>query len=227
MKKNTFGFTLAEVLITLGIIGVVAAITIPALITDYQKRATVTKLQRAISVINQAYRVSFDEVGEPESAFDLGPETYFNTYWAPYIKVLTYCSSHSVCGYKVNEPFRKMNGSRFGAPIVLEDSRVSFITPDGFFYIVYTANNPNGDGILQPFDWVLVDLNASQPPNIVGKDVFILTRVRDVTGGSVRPLCYDLTLNRLKNNCSVRDEGLCCAEYIRRSGWHINSDYPW
>lgn len=37
MKK---GFTLAEVLITLGIIGVVAAVTIPALVTTYQKRAT-------------------------------------------------------------------------------------------------------------------------------------------------------------------------------------------
>ena len=32
------GFTLAEVLITLGVIGVVAALTMPVLITDYQKK---------------------------------------------------------------------------------------------------------------------------------------------------------------------------------------------
>ncbi len=37
MKKN-LGFTLAEVLLTLGIIGVVAAMTIPMLITNYQKK---------------------------------------------------------------------------------------------------------------------------------------------------------------------------------------------
>ena len=36
-------FTLAEILITLGIIGVVAAMTIPTLITNYQKKQTVTK----------------------------------------------------------------------------------------------------------------------------------------------------------------------------------------
>lgn len=63
--KLKLGFTLAEVLITLGIIGIVAAITIPNLITNYQKHVTVTKLQRAISVLNQAYKLSFDEVGEP------------------------------------------------------------------------------------------------------------------------------------------------------------------
>ena len=35
-NKVKFGFTLAEVLITLGIIGVVAAMTIPVLITTHQ-----------------------------------------------------------------------------------------------------------------------------------------------------------------------------------------------
>ena len=82
MKK--FGFTLAETLITLGIIGIVAAMTIPNLITEHQKRASVTKLQRAISVINQAYRLSFDEVGEAtkEEAFEMGVDEYFKKYWA-------------------------------------------------------------------------------------------------------------------------------------------------
>ena len=36
--KTKFGFTLAEVLITLGIIGVVAALTLPSLVTNYQKQ---------------------------------------------------------------------------------------------------------------------------------------------------------------------------------------------
>ena len=49
MKKR-FGFTLAEVLITLGIIGVVAAMTMPILYTNIQKKTTVAKLQKAISI---------------------------------------------------------------------------------------------------------------------------------------------------------------------------------
>ena len=42
MKRNYIAFTLAEVLITLGIIGIVAALTIPALITKYQDKVTIT-----------------------------------------------------------------------------------------------------------------------------------------------------------------------------------------
>ena len=44
MKRS--GFTLAEVLITLGIIGVVAALTIPNLIAGYEKQVTISKLQK-------------------------------------------------------------------------------------------------------------------------------------------------------------------------------------
>lgn len=50
--KYKKAFTLAEVLITLGIIGVVAAITIPGLITKYQKLATVVKLKKVYSQLN-------------------------------------------------------------------------------------------------------------------------------------------------------------------------------
>jgi len=47
MKK---GFTLAEVLITLGIIGVVAAMTIPTLMTKYAKQRTETQLVKFYSM---------------------------------------------------------------------------------------------------------------------------------------------------------------------------------
>ncbi len=43
--KN-FGFTLAEVLITLGIIGVIAALTLPNLIANYQKKVWATQLKK-------------------------------------------------------------------------------------------------------------------------------------------------------------------------------------
>lgn len=50
------GFTLAEVLITLGIIGVVAAMTIPNLMTAHKKRVIESKLKKAVSTINQAIK---------------------------------------------------------------------------------------------------------------------------------------------------------------------------
>ena len=62
LKKAAF--TLAEVLITLGIIGVVAAMTMPSLIQNYQEKATVTKLKKCYSLVSQAYVSILNDEGE-------------------------------------------------------------------------------------------------------------------------------------------------------------------
>ena len=54
--KNRFGFTLAEVLITLGIIGVLAAMTIPNLISTYRKKQIEIQAKVTYSTIQQALR---------------------------------------------------------------------------------------------------------------------------------------------------------------------------
>lgn len=54
-NKNN-GFTLAEVLTTLMVIGIVAALTIPNLVNNYKKQTTVTKLKKAYSQLSQAVR---------------------------------------------------------------------------------------------------------------------------------------------------------------------------
>lgn len=54
MKNN--GFTLAEVLITLVIIGVIAALTIPALINKTNEQDTVTSVKKAYTILSQAYQ---------------------------------------------------------------------------------------------------------------------------------------------------------------------------
>ena len=51
MKK---GFTLAEVLITLGIIGIVASMTLPSIINDYRDKETVTEVRKTYSDIYNA-----------------------------------------------------------------------------------------------------------------------------------------------------------------------------
>lgn len=55
MRKQQSAFTLAEVLITLGIIGVVAAMTLPTLIQNHQKQTYVTGIQKGISTISNAF----------------------------------------------------------------------------------------------------------------------------------------------------------------------------
>ncbi len=57
-------FTLSEVLITIGIIGLVAAMTMPGVIKNYQRKETETRLQRAYSIINQAFMAAQVKHGE-------------------------------------------------------------------------------------------------------------------------------------------------------------------
>ena len=79
MKK---GFTLAEVLITLAIIGIVAALTIPSLANGYQKRVLTSQLQKAYAELSQAgAMVMADEMGEDlKSSKALREEEFVGKY---------------------------------------------------------------------------------------------------------------------------------------------------
>ena len=67
LTKQKLGFTLAEVLITLGIIGIVAAMTIPVLMTNYQKKTTATRAKKAYSELLQAIKLSENDNESMES----------------------------------------------------------------------------------------------------------------------------------------------------------------
>ena len=91
MRK--FAFTLAKVLITLGIIGVVAAMTIPSLMTKFSKKRTETQLLKFYSMMNQTLRMSVAENGDPDGWITAQKnytyeETveYLQTYILPFLK---------------------------------------------------------------------------------------------------------------------------------------------
>ena len=68
-------FTLAEVLITLGIIGIVAAMTLPALVGKYQKKVTVERLKKVYTVLSQAVLMSVKDHEAIEYwNFELSPQ---------------------------------------------------------------------------------------------------------------------------------------------------------
>lgn len=223
------GFTLSEVLITLGIIGIVAAMTIPGLIAKYQKEAAVNKLKRSISILNQAYKLSYDDVGEldAQETKDMDSLAYFNTYWAPYIKVHTYCKVPKQCGYNVYQPFTMANNQKGGWFVVEPRLRSTFMTPDGFVYVIILSTWASEEsGEKKETYQVLVDINGGEKPNKYGKDVFVLSRTQS-DGGGIRPYCYEKTDAEVNKDCSTTGRGDCCAEKIRRAGWKIEKNYPW
>lgn len=226
---NKPAFTLAETLITLGIIGVVAAMTIPNLITEHQKRVTVTRLQHAISVMNQSYRLAFDEVGEasPKEIYSMGGEAFVGKYWSPYLKISNICNKHTDCGYKNRKPFRYSNGNKAPQAVsTLKDDVIWFQTIEGFVYAVYYYKQSDTANA----GFMYVDITGGSGPNIFGRDVFILARVIDgEKGGSIMPFGYNLSTDQVNKSCTKggNNSTNCCAEKIRRAGWQIDKSYPW
>ncbi len=231
MKKRAF--TLAEVLITLGIIGVVAAMSIPSLFLKYRKEQTLNRLKRAISVINQAYKMSYNDLGEPiNSNLKMNAREYIMTYWAPYIKISNLCVKYSDCGYKSVEPHSYANGTHAtwwiaGKSDSVNGTRVSFKTSDGILYLPMFAT-PKDDGSGETIEMlsIIVDINGADGPNKYGQDVFWLTRV-PTGNGEIKLYGYDKTDAQVNANCSSGGTGEYCAEKIRRDGWKITKDYPW
>lgn len=213
-------FTLAEVLITLGIIGIVAALTMPAVIGHYKKEETISKLKKAYTILNQAMKRSEVDNGDYEhwgSAFDLGPEEYIKKYWTPYFNVTSICKTYGECGYKASYPFKTLSGVNDTTTVTQSNLRIPFMTSDG---IMYSISASSGDGTVAA-DTIYIDLNAGKGPNVFGKDVFMFTRVKNK---GILPLCYTCTEEKINENCSNAGNGYYCAQKIMQDGWKIN--YP-
>lgn len=219
MKNKAF--TLSEVLITLAIIGIVAALTIPTVIRNYQKQQTVVRLKKIYSTLNQAYNNSQAENGSYESwddSFTAGPSEYFKNYIKPYIKILKVCKTYQECNYQASFPWKYIKGTTYTEAAVNPASGISFITTDGIFVNMRTTG---GSGASETF--VRVDLNVEKEPNRLGRDVFVLRR----TNKGIILECYNNTMDNINNNCSKTEYGTCCAAKIARDGWEIKENYPW
>lgn len=231
MFKKFKAFTLAEILITLGIIGIVAALTIPTIAAKIDHAQKISLLKKAHSAINQSVKLASDDFGDFDSWDNTLPtKDFLQKYIAPYMKITLYCTSYNVCNYKSNAAWSRYNGegsySGFNA-----FSRIPFFSIDGILYSISLT----GGGITQnteiQYDTnyigshaIFIDVNGSNLPNRFGNDVFLLARNSD---GSIMPLGHKLSDEIINKDCNKKGQCLYCAEKLRRNGWKSTSDYPW
>ena len=225
--KNKFGFTLAEVLITLGIIGVVAAMTLPVLFGIYQKKATVAKLQKAYTILNQALKQSELDNGDYQywdSTDDMMPLDYVQKYWQPYFKETKLCKTSKECGYDNDYPWLFTNGGKCTYTVARDDLRTGILTSDGILYSISIREGaPTNEDGYATNEIVIVDINGAARLNVAGKDMFIFVRTED----GIRPFRYKNNTNSINSECSKTASGFSCAAKIMKDGWQIKSDYPW
>ncbi len=224
------GFTLAEVLITLGIIGVVAAMTIPVITQKIDKQTTVSKLQKSFAALHEIIKLSEKDNGEVWEwdwenvvyGSDFIESDFFKKYFAPYIKVIGNYGGGSYRIYTID-----------GVYCTSLDSWI--VLPDGSAFGIFNNSgvgntNPGGGGYL----WIFIDINGKNKPNRIGKDIFmaeIVRKKRLVMWGSSSKNRDSLITDRVGYSCkkgtSQQYGGGYCGALIQMDGWQIKDDYPW
>ena len=211
MKKFN-AFTLAEILITLGIIGVIAALVMPSLITNYKKHIVVTRMQKFYSVMSQALQKYYAEEGI--SANDLKFSEYENNdYDLRWYK--------STIGKYIQSISVEKEGTRY----------LKVIFNDGSGFYSYIAYYPT------MYIFYCAEMNKNCKPNEMdGRNSFLF----EIFEGKLYTSLYTMqyySREDLLENCkygnhddievSTPNKRHACARLIQFDSWQIKNDYPW
>ena len=189
-------FTLAEVLITLGIIGVVAALTIPQLVANHKAKALEVALKKNASIIQQALDLANEANGETITPTNSSPRKFKNLI-KPYLNVLKDCGYGTEVGScvlnstdKAPGIYKTYNKNREAYYPFLDDGQL--LLNDGSLILI---DNINASQL-----FISVDVNGYQKkPNLWGHDLF--TFEIDETG-KLLPMGANGTSYSSPNNCN-------------------------
>ncbi len=223
-------FTLAEVLITLAIIGIVAAMTIPTLITKYQEKATVTRLTKAYATVSNAYAMARAENGElstwgfkggadyekDEETGDIyySPEADSNAklFWdklSPYLKVTRQINSDWNNKSNLNNKVYSLSG------LETEEGYAQLNLTDGTTLLGGWIENLKCTDQTSCGDFG-IDINGlDTPPNTIGKDIFFFY-IYESGLAPIGRLGYGRTfdINCDRKNSTDKYNGYGCAAWV-------------
>lgn len=223
-------FTLAEVLITLGIIGVVAALTIPALIQKTQDAEFINKMKKEYSVISQAYQSLKTDNGDSienaiTGASGTGNALLKNTFKQK-LSYIQDCDTNNganlgVCFVaKANAKYLNGNSSSayyFGpsgdnstSGLILNDGSSLAFSLDSSS-CTYTRGNA---AYTNSCGYVLLDVNGIQSPNAWGRDIYLFF----IFSNAIRPASVATVENSVAttDDCGIGTNNgfTCTSKYL-------------
>lgn len=192
------GFTLSEVLITLGIVGIVATITIPTIISKYKHAETTTRLKKFHSTMQQMILKAREEHGEVNTWNRNVPhEQFLRTYFAPYLEHIQLKDD----------------------TIIFKDSTILTIKNynPGCVDMVYDTNGnrkPNKEG----YDKYRFLICPKETPEWCGNIGYC----------TYRQEAYKNNRSRLLYCCKYQTcgAGLTCSSLLEYDNWEFKKDYP-
>ena len=249
MKK--IGFTLAEVLITLGIIGVVAALTIPTLVNNYQKKTYVTGLQRAYAQLQQVFKLamaqdSVDLLENTNLIRSINGDNFLNDYdqkefvseLGKYIKIQKVCygmdfsnGCHNIEYSDLVEDINTPTNRGGDLQIYMADGTIYYFNGMGKTASFTGETHCNeikseGGSMCSSIGHVRIDINGKKGPNKEGRDFFAF----EIDGyGKVYPYGATTVYGKSENwsywGCSEAENdygGFACAGRIFDQGWKMD-----
>ena len=223
MNKKT-AFTLAEVLITLTIIGVIAAITIPNLIQNYQEHATVNKVKKFYTTLTNAYAQAVKEYG-PADEWNLNTsnvqdaEKIYERIFMPYFKIAKNCGVENLGNCFSDIYYKLLNGSNNSVKYT-SNKYYKILLTDGTIITVRSGSS-SADADYQAA--INIDVNGNKPPNVIGVDMFAFMIRNDI----VTPIGLPVGINAQESfneHCANKTQatGWGCAAWLIYKG---NMDY--
>lgn len=247
--QNKNGFTLAEVLITLVIIGVIAAITVPVVMANHKKTETAAKLKKFYSTLSNAVRLSEIESGNQSyewgvyreadgTGSHVGPSYICSDYNSMKTFYETYLLNHMsyVKVSKMSDNAKYFNQIDIQFKDLSNNSAVVYLNDGSLFY---------GDEC--PMS-IVYDVNGEKGPNKMGRDLFqfniftekletendyllekiphVNTNVWGWSDTSFTPGIYEREQNRDYVLETCRESGLWCSHLLEIDSWEFKNDYP-
>ena len=207
------GFTLAEVLLVITIIGVVASLTLPNLISSVQKQQYVAGVKKAQSTLSQAYTLfiaddtTMDEIFAGDSQY----VTALNRFITK-LNVIKNCGNGSSGQHCFPDYYELLNGNPYvlfeaATAILADGSSIVMIDNAGGCdnHVSVTSSNP----LYNTCGSIYIDINGYKSPNQLGRDLFFfrITRTGVIPYGA-----YDGTA------CVITGSGTGCASKILLDG---------
>lgn len=166
MKKLLKAFTLAEVLITLGIVGIVAKLTLPALTQNVMEQTSITGLGKAINTLETVNKQILLDRNTKSLGFALNPSRNNIQIDAPtYLSSLTNYTN----GIYNASLSKNLNGRSANRRVFTTKDGIMFIDMD----IQHIGNNSRryAGGTVPE---IAIDINGHKGPNKYGKDQFVV-----------------------------------------------------
>lgn len=239
VKKITvhyFAFTLAEVLITLGIIGVVAAVTIPSLIQKNQDLSTASKLKKVYSTLSNAYNSAVAENGTPDgwgltsaTPYDSASGLKMLNAITPYLNVAQDCGNTTTKGCFPDVTYQYLSGSSWINWVNINQNTTQFARvrlADGTSLAAQYGNaNTNCNqsygttaALQSACGMLYVDINGNKSSGKLGTDLFMFyfTNFGIIPSGTVSDTSYSFL-----SRC-INDRRWGCAAWVI---YNENLDY--